>query len=117
MNNGTAPNQPASISIPLPRLIQAIVIALEIVGVEVSSPVGGQCFFFSQLIFIYHYTAFEDQIAAVGGLWFFPSTYFLFTIYTGFEDQIAAFVDAEVARTLATAERQSNIFYLLWLFK
>ena len=42
---------------------------------------------------------------------FFPSTYFLFTIHTGFEDQIAAFVDAEVARTLATAERQSNIFY------
>ena len=73
MNNGTAPNQPASISIPLPRLIQAIVIALEIVGVEVISPVDGQCFFslnffFSQLIFIYHYTAFEDQIAAVGGL-------------------------------------------------
>ena len=50
-------------------------IALEIVGVEVISPVDGQCFlnffsqlFFSQLIFIYHYTAFEDQIAAVGGL-------------------------------------------------
>ena len=70
-------------------------------------------FFFPQLIFIYHYTGFEDQIAAlaVGSQWFFSLNLLFIYHYTGFEDQIAAFVDAEVARTLAAAERQSYIFY------